>query len=328
MSPLVIAHRGASYRAPENTLIAFQMAMEIGSDGVEMDVQQTADKGLVIHHDYLVDFHTDITGKIYDLTEGELRALDFGSWKSAIYEDVRIATLSEALATCKDLNCRLVMLEMKSTMDNDSDFVPRIIDEIRKSEFAENLLLISFNHKLLRQAKQLMPELKVGLLLFGEIESILFPAEFWNSEGEIAGNWKEENGLPDETDEENLEEENASPVSIMTRLLSDRVSMLRASFPGESMREILNHLKQQRDPAAYVKSLDFQVEWVSCEYHTAYSNPRFVGQLRELGVKTALWTVDTEQELKWLMQVEPDAFVTNRPDHLKKWLETGEKTEN
>ena len=81
MTPEIIAHRGASYLAPENTLSAFRKAMEIGADGVEMDVQQTSDKKLVIHHDFVIDWHTDMRGQIYDMTEGELKALDFGSWK-------------------------------------------------------------------------------------------------------------------------------------------------------------------------------------------------------------------------------------------------------
>ena len=92
-TPQIIAHRGASYLAPENTLVAFRKAMEIGADGVEMDVQKTYDNELVIHHDYMVDMHTDISGQIYDLTMGELKALDFGSWKDAIYANERIATL-------------------------------------------------------------------------------------------------------------------------------------------------------------------------------------------------------------------------------------------
>ena len=78
MTPQIIAHRGASYLAPENTLTAFKKAMEIGADGVEMDVQQTIDAGLVIHHDYMIDLHTDISGKIYDMTMGDLKTLDFG----------------------------------------------------------------------------------------------------------------------------------------------------------------------------------------------------------------------------------------------------------
>ena len=76
MMPEIIAHRGASYLAPENTLTAFRKAMEIGADGVEMDVQQTGDKKLVIHHDFLIDWHTDMRGQIYDMTVGELKALE------------------------------------------------------------------------------------------------------------------------------------------------------------------------------------------------------------------------------------------------------------
>ena len=66
MTPEIIAHRGASYLAPENTLSAFRKAMEIGADGVEMDVQQTSDKKLVIHHDFVIDWHTDMRGQIYE----------------------------------------------------------------------------------------------------------------------------------------------------------------------------------------------------------------------------------------------------------------------
>ena len=154
MMPEIIAHRGASYLAPENTLTAFRKAMEIGADGVEMDVQQTGDKKLVIHHDFLIDWHTDMRGQIYDMTEGELKALDFGSWKDVSYKDERIATLQEALALCREMEGTVVQLELKATIDNDPDFVPRVIEEIRAADITDRLVVISFNHDLLRQAKQ------------------------------------------------------------------------------------------------------------------------------------------------------------------------------
>ena len=119
MTPEIIAHRGASYLAPENTLAAFRKARELGADGVEMDVQQTSDKKLVIHHDYIIDFHTDMAGQIYDMSEGELKELDFGSWKDISYKDERIATLHEALELCKEMEGIQVQLEMKATIDDD-----------------------------------------------------------------------------------------------------------------------------------------------------------------------------------------------------------------
>ena len=134
MIPQIIAHRGASYLAPENTLAAFRKAMEIGADGVEMDVQKTLDGGLVIHHDYIIDLHTDISGRIYDMTEGELKDLDFGSWKDVAYKDEKIATLAEALALCKSMEGCTVQLELKSTMDNDPEFVPGVVDAIRGAD--------------------------------------------------------------------------------------------------------------------------------------------------------------------------------------------------
>ena len=175
MTPEIIAHRGASYLAPENTLSAFRKAMEIGADGVEMDVQQTSDKKLVIHHDFVIDWHTDMRGQIYDMTEGELKALDFGSWKDVSYKDERIATLQEALALCREMDGTVVQLELKATIDNDSDFVPRVIEEIRAADITDRLVVISFNHDLLRQAKALMPELRIGVLTLGDLLSMMLP---------------------------------------------------------------------------------------------------------------------------------------------------------
>ena len=175
MTPQIIAHRGASYLAPENTLTAFKKAMEIGADGVEMDVQQTIDAGLVIHHDYMIDLHTDISGKIYDMTMGDLKTLDFGSWKDVLFKDEKIATLQEAMELCRQMPGCTVHLELKSTMDNDPDFVPRVIEEIRAADITDRLVVISFNHDLLRQAKALMPELRVGVLLYGAFESMVLP---------------------------------------------------------------------------------------------------------------------------------------------------------
>ena len=80
----------------------------------------------------------------------------------------------------------------------------------------------------------------------------------------------------------------------MTRWVNDKVSMLRANFPGESLQAVAKHLADQHNPVAYVKSPDFAPEYVSCEYHTAYSNPGFIAKLQAMGVKVALWTVDTE----------------------------------
>lgn len=324
MIPQIIAHRGASYLAPENTLAAFRKAMEIGADGVEMDVQKTLDGGLVIHHDYIIDLHTDISGRIYDMTEGELKDLDFGSWKDVAYKDEKIATLAEALALCRSMEGCTVQLELKSTMDNDPAFVSGVVDAIRAADIADRLVLISFNHDLLRQAKQLMPELKVGVLVYGAMETMALPTAMW----EILGlqNSLEEDDFPQLPmfSVENVDDENCS---WMLRQIGSQVSMLQVEFPNESLIEVIQHLLDQRDPVKYVQTLDFKPDWVSCEYHTAYQQPGMVQKLHDLGIKTAYWTVDEEKTVKDLWPLQPDAIVTNRPDRVREWIAELEMTE-
>ena len=252
MTPQIIAHRGASYLAPENTLTAFKKAMEIGADGVEMDVQQTIDAGLVIHHDYMIDLHTDISGKIYDMTMGDLKELDFGSWKDAIFQDEKIATLQEAMELCRQMPGCTVHLELKSTMDNDPDFVPRVLEVLQQTEMVEQVILVSFNHALLRQAKQLLPELRVGALVYGELESMLLPPPIiWKDLG-LTNGIDDMDAMDAALPESAADEENCS---WMTRWMSDKVSMLRANFPGESLNEIYKNLLSQRDLPAYILSL-------------------------------------------------------------------------
>ena len=107
------------------------------------------------------------------------------------------------------------------------------------------------------------------------------------------------------------DEENCS---WMTRWMTDKVSMLRANFPGESLNEIYKNLMAQRDLPTYIRSLDFVPEWVSCEYHTAYKNAGFIDKLHEMGIKVSLWTVDTEDSVRSLLRTSADAYITNRPD--------------
>ena len=311
MTPEIIAHRGASYLAPENTLSAFRKAMEIGADGVEMDVQKTSDKKLVIHHDFVIDWHTDMRGQIYDMTEGELKALDFGSWKDVNYRNERIATLQEALALCREMEGTIVQLEMKATIDDDPDFVPRVIEEVRAANITDRLVVISFNHDLLRQAKQLMPELKVGALTYGAFLSMVLPPPVV---------WKDL-GLVNSMDEP-FSEENCIDLrnNLIYRTVADKVDMLRANFPGETVEQVIGHLEEQADVAAYIKTLDFPVDIVSCEYHTAYSNPELVNQLHAMGIQAAFWTVDTQDAVRSLLPLGPDCIVTNRPDRVREWV--------
>ena len=90
--------------------------------------------------------------------------------------------------------------------------------------------------------------------------------------------------------------------------------------PGETVEQVIGHLEEQADVAAYIKTLDFPVDIVSCEYHTAYSNPDLVNQLHAMGIQAAFWTVDTQDAVRSLLPLGPDCIVTNRPDRVREWV--------
>jgi len=98
---IVVAHRGASKFAPENTLPAFERAIELGADLIEMDVRQTRDGELILMHDETVDRTTDGSGAVEQLTLAQIRALDAGSWFGDAFRGVRVPTLRQALAAIR-----------------------------------------------------------------------------------------------------------------------------------------------------------------------------------------------------------------------------------
>ncbi|HUP57998.1 MAG TPA: glycerophosphodiester phosphodiesterase family protein [Bdellovibrionota bacterium] len=94
---LVVGHRGTIVHAPENTIPAFQKAIELGADLLEMDVRETRDGELVIMHDATLDRTTDGTGAVASRTLAEIRAFDAGSWFGAEWRGTRVPTFREVL---------------------------------------------------------------------------------------------------------------------------------------------------------------------------------------------------------------------------------------
>ena len=99
--PIVIAHRGHGVAAPENTLIAYQLAHEAKAEMIETDVNITKDGHLVIVHDWFLGRTTDIKGMVHEYTLEEIRKADAGSWFDPKYAGERIPTLEEALNFAK-----------------------------------------------------------------------------------------------------------------------------------------------------------------------------------------------------------------------------------
>ena len=134
-----VAHRGASGDYPENTLLAFQKALEIGVDEIELDLHSTKDGHLVIMHDATVDRTTDGTGAIADLTLAEIKALDAGSAFDERFRGERVPTWEEALDLVQGkvgLNVHL-----KEGGDPDGAYERRVAEALRDSRMVQDSIM-------------------------------------------------------------------------------------------------------------------------------------------------------------------------------------------
>ncbi|MEU7677184.1 glycerophosphodiester phosphodiesterase family protein [Micromonospora taraxaci] len=157
----VIAHRGASAAAPENTLVAQEIARRGGADWIENDVQPSKDGVPFILHDSTVDRTTDGTGTIRNLTAAQIKALDAGSWFGPQYVGERVPTLAEQLADLRTRGGNL-LLEIKGKHTRDE--VATIIKVIRDEQMTGRVFVQSFEVDALRYTYELAPELPLGLL--------------------------------------------------------------------------------------------------------------------------------------------------------------------
>ncbi|MCJ7735939.1 MAG: glycerophosphodiester phosphodiesterase [Anaerolineae bacterium] len=161
--PLIIAHRGASAAAPQNTLAAFEKAIALGADGVELDVHLSSDGIPVVIHDFNVDATTNGHGAVTEMTLDELKLLDAGSSFSPEFASERIPTLAEVL-TCLRPHDALLNVEVKSTSLRNTGLEDAIITLIREHRVAECVIFSSFNPVTLWRLKRLAPDVPAGLL--------------------------------------------------------------------------------------------------------------------------------------------------------------------
>lgn len=158
----VMAHRGASKDAPENTLAAIDAAIEAGADWVEIDVQETADGEVVVFHDS--DF-MKMAGnplKLWEATADDLRQLDIGSLFDPSFADQRVPTLAEVLQRCRDKIG--VNIELKY-YGHDQDLERKVAELVEAAGMTEQVLIMSLKPEAVAKMKSLRPDWKVGLLM-------------------------------------------------------------------------------------------------------------------------------------------------------------------
>lgn len=158
--PVRIAHRGASGEglAPENTLAAFERAIELGVDLIELDVQETGDGRLVVIHDPTLDRTTDLSGPVSEKTLAEIRRGDAGSWCSSRFRGERVPLLEEVLELARRRVLTLVEIKARGIAE-------RVLQVVEEMGAEDQVVIQSFVPQTVRRVKLLAPALPAVLLV-------------------------------------------------------------------------------------------------------------------------------------------------------------------
>lgn len=153
----VVAHKGNSKDYPENTIAAFDSAIDLGADAIEFDVHQSSDGHLVIHHDYLLGNTCSGTGLIYERDLRYLKSQDVGSWYGRNFLLERMPLLDEVLARYGEKI--LYEIELKGFTET---FISNVIRKVSKHELLHRVEFTSPHSYVLSYIRKLLPEVNIG----------------------------------------------------------------------------------------------------------------------------------------------------------------------
>jgi glycerophosphoryl diester phosphodiesterase len=154
----IIAHRGASFHAPENTVAAARLGWQHNADAVEIDIHFTSDKKIMVIHDSETKRTTGKDYKIATIPSDTLRTLDAGNWKSETYKGEKIPFLNEILEIIPPGKKRVI--EIKSN----KELVPDLKKEIDNSGKRAQCIIISFDFEVVAETKKAMPDIPAYFL--------------------------------------------------------------------------------------------------------------------------------------------------------------------
>jgi glycerophosphoryl diester phosphodiesterase len=163
--PIILAHRGASVHAPENTLAAFELALAQGAHGVELDVKLSADGEVVVFHDATVERTTDGQGKVAQLSLAALRELDAGSFFSDEFRGEKIPTLFEVFETIG--NRTIINVELTNYKTPRDGLADKVCELVGRFELQDRVHFSSFLSSNLKRTRKLLPDTSCGLLALG-----------------------------------------------------------------------------------------------------------------------------------------------------------------
>ncbi|MEL6649618.1 MAG: glycerophosphodiester phosphodiesterase family protein [Bacteroidota bacterium] len=163
--PIIIAHRGWSSQAPENTLAAIRKALEVNADMIEFDVHLCKDKVPVVIHDPTLERTTNGSGAVQDKSLFELRQLDAGTWFGEDFADERIPTLSEVMALVQGKCPLLIELKWDEEGAVYSGLVDSVLAEIDRFGAVDWCVIQSFDAGMIREVREKAPEIEAHKLI-------------------------------------------------------------------------------------------------------------------------------------------------------------------
>lgn len=164
----IIAHRGASGIAPENTMAAFKAAIDMGVDMVELDVRNTFDEQIVVFHDETLDRTTNGTGYVHDMTLEEIKKLDAGSWFDPKFSDEKVPTLKEVLDMVNG-RCKVLIEIKKLDHPHYDDIAEKLVELIKLEKNGYDwIILQSYEQEYIDAAHKYDADVQTKKLLIGE----------------------------------------------------------------------------------------------------------------------------------------------------------------
>jgi len=178
VKPLIIAHRGASALAPENTFAAFQMAIDMQADGIEFDVRLAKDGVPVVFHDSTLKRLAKIENRVADLTGEELNKIDVGSWFNRAYprradnkfSAETVPTLAKLFDFLRDYK-GLIYVELKGSSAMPA-LAKSVCDLIHKTNLLPSIIIKSFKLEGIKIAKQILPEVRTAALFEPKLSTV------------------------------------------------------------------------------------------------------------------------------------------------------------
>ena len=166
----VTAHRGASIRAPENSMAAFRAALEAGATYTELDVQHTRDRRIVVIHDGDLMRMAGDPRKVSELTAAELATIDIGRRRGAEFSGEHVPTLEEVIELVRGR--MKINIELKYNVP-DPGLAPAVVELLRRKDFLDQVVITSLDYAALKQVESIEPRLKTGHIVTASVGNVI-----------------------------------------------------------------------------------------------------------------------------------------------------------